>query len=814
MNNLTNDIAYAFRMMRKSPGFYFLLILTLALSIGLNTAVFSVINTVLLKPLPYPEAERVVQISRALPDGENDWTSFFKISYWSRHAAQFDAIAMVSIMPAGMNMVGVAEPQYIRTLPVSASFFRVAGVHPYLGRTFTRSEDAPGAGNVVVLSHQLWTTRFGSDPAAVGRHIRLGGSGYEIVGVMPPDFEFIPKSDVWTPIAQAPDVKDKVNRYFAFGLLKPGVSIGAAETDLKRVVIEFSREYPKLSKPGETVHIYGLQDKMMADLRPALRVLSAAVLLVLLIACTNVASLLISRAIARQREIGVRTAIGANRHRIFGQLLTECLVIALASGVIGTLLAGTTLSFLARFASAQVPRIEKVQLDWRVMVFTLAISALTGILFGVLPAYHASRVDLNSALQEGSLRTTAGMGRKWAQSILIAAEISLTFVLLVGATLLITSFLHLLRVQPGFDPEHVTTLKMSLTGQQFNSTAQVKDFTRKVVTRVKSVGGVQAIASVTTLPTETGPDMPFDILGRSMPPDLDNDTQWRAVSPEYFDAMKIPLHRGRLLAETDDDSSKPVVLINETLAQRFWPNKSPLGEHIVLGKILGPMFADTPREIVGVVADTRDLGLDQPAPALTYIPVYQVSDTMTTLFNSGIPTSWVIRSSEDSARLQELVRSEVRSVDPNQPIAAVQPLSAILGDSTSKRRFSTLLLSIFSAVALLLTIVGIYGVTSTSVKQRRQEFGIRIALGATKQDVLRGVIWEGVRLAVLGVCVGIIMAFAFTKLLATLLFGVRAVDVPSFGLVLAVLVIVAIAGSLLPALEATRLDPAESLRTL
>ncbi len=809
------DLRFALRMMLKSPGFTAVAVLALALGIGANSAIFTLVNSVLLRPLPYPESERLFLVVRQYRASRTETVSLPKIDYWRTHNRVFDRLTAFDVIGAGYNLSGAeGEPERVRGVRVSAEFFRVVGVSPVLGRGFLPEEDLPGGRRVVVLSQGLWRRRFGADPGLLGKPVILAGEPYTVVGVMPRGFEFVPEADLWTPLQPVIRSNDQANYLACLGRLKPGVTAEQARAEMERLARQFRPQYPDLMGRNESFGVFSLHEWVVGNIRPALLVLLGAVGCVLLIACANVANLLLARAAARAKEVAIRTALGASRLRLLRQLLTESVVLALAGGALGSLLGFWGLKALLVASPAGIPLV-RIAMDARVLGFTLAVSLATGVLFGLAPALRASRPDLNETLKEGSGRATAGSPRSTLRGLLVAGEMALALVLLIGAALLIETYLSLRNVPPGFDPRHVLTMQMSLTGPRYAHTAQVDSFFRQVLQRLETLPGVEAASSVTSLPLELGPDLPFNIEGRT---DTDNNpgAQWRAITPSYFRAMRIPLRRGRYFTDAETGQSPAVVIINEALVRRFWPRypagEDPIGQRITIGRIMGKEFVERTREVVGVVADIKEVGLDRAAPLTLFVPCSQVPPAFTALLNRLLPVAWVVRTAGEPLGMTASIQREIRAVDRQQPISNVRTMEQVLNGSIARQNFNMRLLGVFAALALVLAAVGIYGVMSYSVGQRMHEIGIRMALGAGRGAVARLIVGQGMLLALAGVLAGLGGAFGLTRLLAGLLFGVRPTNAGTFAGVSLLLLLVALAATYLPARRAMRVEPIRALR--
>jgi putative ABC transport system permease protein len=806
IEDLWQDLRYGARMLMKNPGFTLIAALTLALGIGANTAIFTVVNAVLLRPFPYPDSERMVQLMRRFPP-EGGPVSATKFLFWRERNRTFESMAALDAPFAGINLAE-GEPERIRGVRVSADFFQVYGISPALGRGFTAEEDRPGGPRVVVVSDGLWKRRFGADPGLLGKEIKLGGELCVVIGIMPSGYEAGHAVDIWMPLRPVAHDQDQANPLLVIGRLRPGVTHGQAQADMDAVARAFHQQHPALMFDDEGIRVRDYQDFMVRDVRTALLLLLVAVGFVLLIACANVAGLSLARASARQKEVAIRSALGAGRFRLVRQSLTESALLAIIGGALGLLLAQWVLKTLLALGSGAIPRLSEVQMDGGALAFTLAVALGAGILFGLAPAFQLAKVNLNLVLNESGNRASAGIQRSRLRGFIVVMEIGLSSMLLVGAALLIQTFANLRGVHPGFDPRNVLTLKMSLPEAEYNNTARASDFFDRALRRIEALPGVRAAAVATSLPLEKGPILPFNTEGMQ---DI-HSVYWRMVSANYFRVLSVPLRRGRGFNGGDSRSSPAVALINETLARQYFPDKDPIGELLTVGRNMGPELADQPRRIVGVVGDTRESNLMTPAPPVVYVPDSQVPDGLTRLLNRILPVNFVIGASVDPLSLVAAVRREVSAVDREQPVFNIRSLEQVMADSVSRQRFQTLLLGAFAATALLLAAIGVYGVVSYSVSQRTGEIGIRMALGARPRDVLRLVIGQGLTLTVLGLVLGLAGALGLTRLMAGLLFGVSAKDPLTFCVTALLLTAVALLAALVPARRATKVDPLAAIR--
>jgi putative ABC transport system permease protein len=821
MENLLADLRHAFRVVRKSPGFTVIAILALALGIGANTAIFSVINVVLLKPLPYSEPDRIMRIERKFPGGTGNSISIPKFNAWKNNDA-FGAMAAYDFGGIGMSVGRGDHAEQVKGIHVSSEFFKVFGVSPTVGRTFTREEDLPNGPKVAVVTYRLFSRRLGGDLRAVGQPLDIAGAPTVIVGVLPATFESDPQADIFIPLQADPNSINQGHYLLCAGRLKPGVTIQSAQAAMKIAGERFRQANPLWMDKTEGVAVTPLRDAIVGDVRQPLMILLGAVGFVLLIACANVANLQLARASSRQREMAIRTAIGASRGRVVRQLLTESVVLGVAGGILGFIIGAIGVRALLSIAPGDLPRISDAAsaasavsaLDWRVLAFTLAISIATGILFGLFPAVHISRLDVNSSLKDTSGRAGTGRHQNRARGFLVVSEISLAVILLVGAALMIRTFGSLRAVNPGFDPHNILTLQTSLSSGRYGNTAQVDNLIRQMTPRLEGLPGVQFAASAIVLPIEGGVDLPFNIAGK--PPakgdKYNGDENWRSVSGHYFQALRVPLMRGRLFSEHDTGNSAHVIIINEAMAKKYWAKEDPIGQSMTLGRGLGPQFEEPAREIVGIVGTVRESGLAAENEGVMYVPESQVTDGLTQLANSVIPLSWIIRTSMEPTAVSGAVQHEFQAFDGQLPVAKIRTMDQVIVHSTERNSFNMTLLTIFAAVALLLAAIGIYGLMSYSVEQRTQEIGIRVALGASSGNMLRLVIGRGLFLAGIGLAIGLAAAFGLARLLGSMLFGVKASDPIAFGTVALTLAVVAWMAAYIPARRATKVDPVIALR--
>ncbi|MDR3699408.1 MAG: ABC transporter permease [Candidatus Sulfopaludibacter sp.] len=816
MGTLPADIKHAFRMFRQNPGFTATAIGALALGIGANTAIFSVINAVILKPLPYPEAGRVVTLMNTSPQGSGPAASVPKFNVWRRQTQVLEDVAAYDTAGPGLNLSGGDRPEQLKGIHVSEAFFRLFGARTLVGRTFTADEDRPRGGNLAVLSNGIWQRRFGSNPAIVGKAIVLGGESYTIIGVLSPNFAFDPPADIYLPFQADPNGTNQGHYFRVAARLKPGVSLAQAKAAMNLAAEEFRRAFPDSIGPRNGFSVELMQQLMVRNVRTALYILLGAVGCVLLIACANVANLLLARATGRSREIAIRCAIGASRGRIISQLLTESVLLAAMGGIAGLALGILGVRALLAVNPGNIPRIGEdgsgVALDWTVLGVTLLLSLLTGVLFGLVPALHASRVDINSTLKEATSGSGSGMRQNKARSVLVIAEMALAIVLLVGAGLLIRTFSALHNVPPGFDPHNVLTMETALTGTAYDQTAAITTMSHQVLDRVEAIPGVEAAAATSYLPLEGGLGLGFIIQGRPLTNGpAHGGAAWNYVTPHFFAAFKVPLVRGRVFTERDDAAAPPVVVINEAMAKQYWKNQEPIGQRLIIGSGMGPDFAQAPREIIGIIADARDAGLNSDPQPATFVPLSQVRDSYMKLNNRFMPLSWVVRTHVDPFSLSPAIQ-RVFQESADLPVAHIRTMDRIVIQSTARDEFNTLVLGIFAFAAILLASIGLYGLMAYAVEQRTLEFGIRLALGANFPQLRNMVVRQAMLLAGAGIVLGLAAAYGLTRFMSSLLFDVKPNDPVVFASVALLLALVALLASYLPARRALRLDPVIALR--
>jgi putative ABC transport system permease protein len=803
LQDLARDVRYAVRVLAGAPGFAAAAIVTLALGIGANAAIFSVIDAVLLRPLPYADPDRLVLVGERAPDGQAENVGYSTFLDWRERSRSFDELALVrSWLP---TLTANGEPERIAGMRVSSNFFHTLGVRPALGRDFRADDDTPERRRVVLISDGLWRRRFNADPSVVGRVVALSDDPFTIVGVMPREFEpliserFYTAADMWAPIGYDRSQRSacrSCQHLKALGRLRAGTPMEAARADVDAVQTALRRQFPSDYPPG-TMTLVPIREALTGGLRPALLVLMSAVAFVLLIACANVANLLLARMARREHDLALRTALGASRARLVQQLLVEHGLLALAGGAAGVVLSLVAVPALASLAPGTMARLVEARVDGRIVAFTALVSLATALVFGLLPALRASRVEVSGAIHGGGRRSSHAAD-SLARRLLVAADVALAVVLLVGAGLMIRTVDRLIGVNPGFDPDGVLTLQISMLGQAYQADDAVIAKTDEMIARLRALPGVTAVAAAGQIPLGgNGDTWGFHIEGRPVTPE-DPSVERYSVTADYFAAMRIPLLRGRLIADTDRAGAERVMAIGQHTARSLWPTGDPIGQHVRIGGADGPLYT-----IVGIVGDVRHHALAKPPTMQMYMSQRQLTDSFLTL---------VIRTAGDPSALAAEARRAVRSVAADVPVYAVAPLADLVAKSVGPRRFVMLLLEVFSGMALLMTAVGVYGVLAYTVSERTRELGVRVALGATPADIARLVIGGGLTIVVAGLAAGCAIALAATRYLQSSLFEISATDPLTFGAVAIVLLVVTLLAQGLPVRRAMRADPAVALR--
>lgn len=817
MGTLLKDIRYAARTLARSPGFTLAVVATLALGIGANTAVFSVVNGVLLRPLPYPDPERVVYIGWDYGSFTSEGETAYKFAFIRENAQVFEGVS--TEFPWTTELGAAEVPDEVSGLRATLDFFRVLGIHPALGRGFLPEEAAPGGARVVVLSDEIWRTRFGADPAILGRSVLLGGEPYTVVGVMPPWFR-IPEregmTDFVVPLRLAADPLDTGTNYPIRARLRRGVSWEQARADLAAVTARFRAEHPELVRdnevgPGAVFRKYS--DLYVGGLQTTLWLLQGAVGLVLLIACVNVANLLLARSTARRREMAIRAAIGAGGGPIVRQLLTESLLLTSVAAAIGLLVGTWSLDGLLALAPAGLPRMEDIVLDSRVLAFTFGVAAVTGAAFGLAGAWQAFRTDLNTALRDGGARQGTSRAGTHARSAFVAVQAGMAVVLLTGAGLLIASFYRLQRVELGFDPDGVLVVEFGGMPAGYVEEGRAWEVQRQILERVRAIPGVTAASAVSVAPFSGNQfNFPMTVVGN--PEATHTAVQWRSVGPDYFRTLGTAVVRGREFTEADDARGVPVAIVNETFVRRYFGGQDPIGQRIDLGTYAGreiiPGFDDPERVIVGVVADTRVLALASDVPEIVYTP--RAQDPRNQMLAEFVGFGSLLVRTQGNAQVGPAILAAIRDVDPRLPLPTMLPLRDAIGASIAQERFNMVLLGGFAGLALVLTAIGIYSVVAYNVRQRTAEIGIRVALGADRARVLGMVLRQGMSPVALGLAVGLCATLALGRVIQSLLFGVTPTDPTTILVVVGVIATVATAANLLPARMAVSVDPAAALK--
>lgn len=814
METLRQDLSYGFRTLFKNPGFTAVAVLSLAIGIGANSAIFSVINALLLRPLPYQDADRLAILWQRSP-GLNVAQDWFSPGQCLDVRAENQVFEQVSVtIGASFNLTGQGGPEHVDGARVTSSLFPLLGAKAALGRVLLPEEDSPGKPATVILSHGFWRRRFGGDPQVIGKTLVLSGSSFEIVGVMQPGFSLtkevmltvnaIERADVLLPLPMSEGARtNRGNEDFnIFAKLKPGVSLTQAQADMDVIAGRMKQRYPENypAHGGLTISVVPLLKQVVGEIDLALYVLLATVGFVLLIACANVANLLLARATVRQKEIAIRAAVGASRARIARQLLTESALLALTGGMLGMVIALGAVEALRAFGPENIPRLNEIGVDGRVVAFTFFISMLTGIVFGLAPALRASRVDLNETLKEGGRGADRGHGRHMTRKLLVVFEVALSLIVLICAGLLIRSYRRVVNAHPGFDSRNVHAMRLSLPGARYSTPESIVGFFRQVGERLERTPGVESVGTSYSLPMSAVAFAwePISIEGYAPPTAQDTIiSNVRIINPGYFDVMRIPLKLGRYFTGQDIKGAQETVIVNEALAERFWPNEYPVGKRLQRGKS-GPW-----RTVVGVISDTKEYSAEKEPPIAVYYPAEQVIARNMYL---------VIRTTSDPVPMTAAIVKEIQAVDPEMPVYDVGSMDQRLYGSLARQRFSMFLLGVFALIALILAAIGVYGVMAYSVSQRTHEIGVRIALGARPDAILRLVIRQALILAALGIAIGLIGAFALTRVMSSLLFGVSATDLLTFVITSLLLGSIALMASYIPARRAAKVDPIAALQ--
>jgi predicted permease len=820
--SISMDARHAFRQLARSPGFAAATILTISLGVGASTAIFGVVNSVLVRPLSYPHAERIVQTEKVTTSGVSYTASIPLFLYWRDHSRTLQHLAAYSVLPIGFNLAERSMPERIPGLRVSADFFRVLGVAPQLGRNFTKEDDEPGSPRVAILGESLWHRRYNDDREIVGKSIRIDGEPYTVIGVLPRGFQFLATTptlnavEIWTPLQLPATSRDPRSVLECIGRLNDGVTRKEAASEIASLSRQLAADLPTAFPSAGTVALPALQQRITEDARPILMLLFGAVGFVLLIVCANVANLLLARMGDRAGEIGLRNALGASTLRIVRQLLTENLVLALSGGLLGMFVAWLANKSLIAAAPVAISRFGATSLDWRVLSFAVGVSLSTGILFGLLPAVRTSKIGAGNALHSSSSRSsTSTRSHRRVSGGLIVAETALSLMLLFAAGLLIASFLKLQQLNPGFNYSELGTFETTLSVDRYGSPASLQRFLQDALESIQKLPGVESAASVSSLPTEPTLDFPFTIAGGSIPSpgQSSGDSDYLIVSPGYFQTMEIPVLKGRPIEQSDSQHSPGVVVINQAMARQYFPNKNPIGERIVIAQNLGPDFADEPREIIGVVGDAMADELNDSAPPSMYTPFAQISPHLASLLVGTIPIRWAVRTKPNSGSLNKELANAMLQVNPEQPVADVRMMRELLSDAIERWRFNMLLLSTFASIALFLAAVGVYGVISYTVAQRTHEIGVRMALGASRSSVLLMVLKEGGFLLAGGTIFGLCGIAVISRIMNGFLYGVTVGNPVILAGVVSLICAVGLIAAWRPACRAASIDPVRALRS-
>jgi predicted permease len=812
MRALWQDLRFAGRTLRKAPGYSIAALVVLALGIGANTSIFTVVNAVLLQPLPFGHPEQLVRIWHTPPQSSFPGQKIFSVSAanfldWQKQNNVFQSMALAT--GQDLNLTGAGEPVNLQAATVTKEYFSTLEAKPLLGRTFTAEEDQPGKNHAIVLSYATWKTHFAGDRNLVGKQITLNREAYDVVGVMGPNFKFPSWAKGWTPMGMTPRqaVVRGEHHFSVVARLKPGVQVRQAQVEMDTISQRLAQQYPADDKGWGAV-VIPLREALVGDVRPTLLILLGAVAFVLLIACANVANLTLVRTMARTKEIAIRTALGAGRRRVIQQVLAESVLLSLAGGGIGLALSLLGTKLVVKVLADELPQFYDVHLDLPVLAFTFGVAVLVGVLAGLLPAWGATRANPNEALKQGLGRTDSEGGRSRTRTVLVVTEVALSLVLLFGAGLMIRTLWALQAVKPGYDANNVLTLHLGIPAKKFSGPTEQAQFYDRLLERLRQLPGVQAASVITGLPTEGGSTQPIAIEGRPVVAMADQpEVAVRIISPEYLQTMRVPVIRGRDIVRADSAQAPDVVLISETMAKRFWPGEDPIGRHITLTFSPGQV-----REIVGIVGDVKQASPAEAGDDATlYFPLSQIKPETDAEWRS-YGFSIAVRARSNVEALAPAASAAIHELDPEVPVIDVMSMGELLGTSIAQQRFTMILLETFAGLALLLAAVGIYSVLAYSVRRRMREIGLRMALGAQRTDVLRLVLLEGLRPTLIGVAIGIAAALAVSRLLASLVFGVKTTDMTTFSAATALLLAVGALASLLPGYRAMQVEPMKTLR--
>lgn len=808
-----HDLKFGVRHLRKSPGFTIAAVMTLALGIGANLTVFLILYGVLLRPLPFPQPQQLVRINRFYPvlhDAVIPAYSGTKVLFLRRVSRTLESAAAYDYVPMHVNLVRGDQVAPLEAMRATTDFFHVFQLEPKIGRGFLPADMVPNAPGVAVLSDAAWRQQFAADPAVVGRFITLGNQSYTVIGVANPAFRLSSRVDVWMPLQVTENPKDQSNMYNFVGRLKPGVTISQAQDDLRNAFLQMKSTYPDLWNKNESVRVLDLHDSLVGQMRPALELLMGAVGLVLVIVSANILSLLLTRSIARRRETSLRAALGATRWRILRLLLVENAVLCMLGGASAVLLARFATPALLRLSPLPLPQFASLHIGVAALLFTFGLVLVCALLFSLVPAIESSKAQLNESLRVNSAQVAGG--RNLPQRSLVVAEVAVSLVLMVAAGLLLTSFWKLVHVAPGFDGHHVLTFKTSFSAGQATSSASFGQRLNEIADRLEAQPGVEAAAAVNTLPTQMTPTMPFEILGPSAGNgDPAGSEDYMPITAHYFQALRIPVMAGRSFSTSDDAGAQPVIIINEELARTYFKGENPIGRHIRIGALMGPGFEDKVREIVGIVGDTKNAGLDLPAPPMMYLPQAQIPDPETQMEVSLLGVSWVVRTRAGQGDAAAAAR-RVFMENAHIPLLSVETMPEVISASLAQQRFTMTLLACFGLISLLMGATGLYGVMSYTVARRTREIGVRMALGAYRGDILRMVLREAWLLMAVGLAVGLVASLAGAQLLRSLLFGVIPRDPVMLAVMCGLLMCTGLFAAWWPARRAASTEPVDALR--
>ena len=808
---LNQDVAYAVRQLRKTPGFTFATVLTLALGIGANLTVFLLLYGVLLRPLPFPHPERLVRVERSYSSGDPVPVYSGTVALFLRRSSHsFDSAAIYDYIPSNVNLVQEGEAVPLKALRTTSDFFRVFDMAPAIGRGFNAGDTIQNAPGVVVISNALWRERFASDPTVLGRAITLGNRPYSIIGVARPEFHLDAKADAWIPLPIVESPKDSGHEYNMVARLRPGVSPTEAEADLKDALLQLKNTYPDLWDRNESIRALDFHDSLVGDIRPALEILMGAVALVLVIVSANILSLLLTRSIARRREMSLRSALGASGWRILRQLLVENALLCLAGGVAGILLAQFAAPILLHLSPLELPAFSSMQIGAPALAFGAALTLGCALLFSLVPAFESRSTQLSESLRVNT--TQIAGGRHLAQKALVVSEVAVSLVLMVAAALLLTSFWKLVHTPPGFDTRNVVTFKNAFTDEQAASSALLGQRLDELSGRLEAIPGVASAAAVSDLPTQLVADLSFDIVGRSKDrKDASGDEKYIGITPHYFDALGVPLVSGRSFTQSDSHGAAPVVIVNQQFVRTYFKGENPIGQHIHIGAMMGPDFEDPVREIVGVAGDIKQTGLDQPTPGAMYLPAAQLPDKETRMFNGLLGMSWIVRTKSAQVDVATAAR-RIFMDNAHTPLLSVEPLDVVISASLAQQRFNMILLSAFGLISLVLGAAGLYGVLSFAVARQTKEIGVRMAVGAQRGDIIRMVLRDAGKLILLGLVAGVIGALAGAQLLQSMVFGIAPRDPLTLACMCGVLLLTGLSAAWWPARRAAATEPMQALR--